>query len=153
MISDIPHPGRVPYADARDMTAGRIRWLDYQPDLMHRPKSPELFSAPKLVVQRLRGRGPIRSWVDRQGLFVGHTLTVVRPEPGAPALEALQQLICSPLTDGMLRIERGQRLDLYPRDVRSIPIPTAWLRDSSIPLEQAWDLDPHAVTRLRHLTG
>ena len=55
LISDTAAPGRVPYVDARDLAAGRTRWLNYQPALMHRPKRPELFTSPKVLVQRLRG--------------------------------------------------------------------------------------------------
>jgi tRNA1(Val) A37 N6-methylase TrmN6 len=150
LLSDEPRPGLVPYVDARDLAHGRTRWLDYQPDQMHRPKRPELFASPKVLVQRLRGRGPVHAWVDHSGLYAGHTLTVVRPHALMP--ELMHSILTHPLTDAILRIERGQRLDLYPRDVREMPVPEAWLEDPSIPLERAWNLSAADVARLhRHL--
>jgi len=147
LLSDTPLPGWVPYVDARDLGQGRQRWLDYQPAQMHRPKHPELFTAPKVLVQRLRGSGPIQAWVDTDGLFAGHTLTVVRPDTLDPAL--LHSVITDPLTDAVLRIERGQRLDLYPRDVRAMPVPKAWLTDHTLPLAEAWHLSHADVARLK----
>src|SRR5690606_41165788 len=67
LLRDGPGPGRVPYADARDFFAGRHTWLVWEPALMHRAKDPAVFEAPKLVVQRLRGRGPVRAAIDREG--------------------------------------------------------------------------------------
>ena len=147
LISDTAAPGRVPYVDARDLAAGRTRWLNYQPALMHRPKRPELFTSPKVLVQRLRGHGPVQAWVDRDGLYAGHTLTVVRPEGIAP--ERIHRVLTHPFVDAILRIERGQRLDLYPRDVREMPVPKAWLEDPDLSLEAAWDLSTAEVLRLR----
>ncbi len=149
LISDQPRPGLVPYVDARDLVQGRQRWLDYKPAEMHRPKRLGLFSAPKVLVQRLRGSGPVRAWVDHSGLIAGHTLTVVRPESIAP--ERLHTLITHPLVDAVLRIERGQRLDLYPRDVREMPVPRAWLEAPDQTLEAAWGLSAADLKRLaRH---
>jgi hypothetical protein len=153
LLSDTPRPGLVRYADAKDLGAGRTRWLDYRPAEMHRAKHPSLFRSPKVIVQRLRGRGPVRAWIDDQGLFVGHTLTVIRPDDARINTQRIHALVCSPLVDGLLRIERGDRLDLYPRDVRSIPVPTAWLRDPELSLEAAWGLSPTAIRRLQHWAG
>jgi SAM-dependent methyltransferase len=148
LIHDIPGSGRVPYADARDFFSGRRRWLDYKPASMHRAKSPELFESPKLVIQRLRGRGPIRAAVDRDGIYVGHTCTVVVPRDPRIDLDRLRELVTSPLVDGVIRIERGQRLDLYPRDVASIPIPLDWILNPRLPMEVAAGLSPAQVRRL-----
>jgi len=141
-------PERVPYVDAKDLADNRTLWLDYQPENMHRPKTPALFSNPKVLVQRLRGRGPIRAWVDRSGLFAGHTLTVVRPDDPQFSPEDIHRLITDPIVDGLLRMERGARLDLYPKDVRSIPVPKAWKNNPNLPLQDAWDLTKHQVDRL-----
>jgi len=107
-----------------------------------------LFSNPKVLVQRLRGRGPIRAWVDRSGLFAGHTLTVVRPDDPQFSPEDIHRLITDPIVDGLLRMERGARLDLYPKDVRSIPVPKAWKNNRDLPLREAWALTTHQVDRL-----
>jgi hypothetical protein len=147
LLRDTPDAGFVPYVDAKDLGDGRTRWLSYEPDQMHRPKRPELFEGPKVLVQRLRGRGPVRAWVDRKNLVAGHTLTVVKPYSLAP--ERILELVQNPMIDALLRIERGQRLDLYPRDVRDIPVPRAWLADPSLSIEAAWDLSGAQVAALR----
>ena len=143
-----PAPHRVPYVDARDLVANRTRWLDYAPDRMHRAKDPELFVHPKVLVQRIRGRGAIRAWVDRSGLYAGHTLTVVRPDHPALSPELVHRLITDPLIDGLIRMERGSRLDLYPKDVRSIPVPAIWIDGSTSPPTQALGLNRAQVERL-----
>jgi SAM-dependent methyltransferase len=148
LIHDAPGVGRVPYADAREFFSGQRRWLEYRPEAMHRAKSPALFEGPKLVIQRLRGRGPVRVAVDRSGTYVGHTCTVVVPRDRRVDLDKLCALLGSPLVDGLVRIERGQRLDLYPRDVAGIPIPVAWLEDPSMPVDLAYGLRPDQVQRL-----
>ena len=148
LLHDSATPSRVPYVDAKDLVDNRTRWLDYQPEQMHRPKTPELFTAPKVLVQRLRGRGPIRAWIDRGGLFAGHTLTVVRPDDPSVTPELLHRLITDPLVDGLLRMERGSRLDLYPKDVRSIPLPRRWATNPDLPLAEAWGISRHQADRL-----
>ncbi len=148
LLYSTPAPERVPYVDAKDLSENRTLWLDYQPENMHRPKTPDLFAAPKVLVQRLRGRGPIRAWIDRSGLFAGHTLTVVRPDHHQFSPESLHRLITDPMVDGMIRMERGSKLDLYPNDVRSIPVPKAWRDNAELSLREAWRLSDHEVDRL-----
>ena len=99
-------------------------------------------------MQRLRGRGPIRAWIDRGGLYAGHTLTVVRPDAEGVSPELLHRLITDPLVDGLLRMERGSRLDLYPKDVRSIPLPRRWLNHPDCSLSEAWGLTETQASRL-----
>ena len=125
------------------------RWLEYEPGRMHRAKRPEMFEEPKIVIQRIRGANAIRASIDRTGTYVGHTCTVVCPrgEPPIP-LQRVLELICSPLVDGVTLIERGRRLDLYPRDVAAFPVPQAWLRDASLPLDRSLGLVPADVKRL-----
>jgi hypothetical protein len=65
------------------------------------------------------------------------------------APERILELVRNPMIDALLRIERGQRLDLYPRDVRDIPVPRAWLADPSLSIEAAWDLSGAQVAALR----
>lgn len=151
LLREAPGPGRVPFADARDFFAGRHGWLSWEPDAMHRAKDPEVFEAPKIVIQRLRGGGPVRAAIDCEGIYVGHTCTVVVPRDERLDLERALELIRSPLVDAVVRIERGQRLDLYPHDVASIPVPLAWLDGSETRLEEAWGLSEEQVARLRAL--
>ena len=152
LLHATPTPDRVPYVDARDLTDNRTQWLDYQPSTMHRPKHPDLFEGPKVLVQRLRGKGPVRAWVDRSGLYAGHTLTVVKPHSDTLSPEKIHSLITDPLIDGLLRMERGTRLDLYPRDVRSIPVPTAWLTNPDMPLAVGWGLSAAETERLHNFS-
>lgn len=151
LLHDEEADGRVKYADARDFFAGRHRWLDYQPKRMHRAKRPSLFEPPKLVVQRLRGSGPVRAAVDREGIYVGHTCTVVTPRRQTVPLERLLSLVQSPLAAGVIRVERGARLDLYPRDVASMPVPRRWLSEPDLPLAEAWELSEEQCDRLGQL--
>jgi hypothetical protein len=148
LLFDQPGEGRVPYADARDFFANRSRWLEYSPDIMHRAKSPALFEPAKIVIQRLRGKGAVRARIDRTGMVVGHTCTVVVPHDVRVSLDDLLDLVRSTEVDQLIRIERGERLDLYPRDVASIPVPRAWLTGHAMPLREAWGLDEAQATRL-----
>ena len=145
-------PGLVRYADARDFFSGKHRWMAYKPAEMHRAKRPSMFERPKIVVQRLRGAGPVRAQIDRSGIYLGHTCTIVQPNDPAWPLEPLLTLILSPWADAMTRIERGSRLDLYPRDVAAFPVPRAWMTDPEIPLDEALGLAPTEKVRLMALS-
>jgi hypothetical protein len=153
LLSDGPGDGRVPYADAREFFAGRTRWLSYEPARMHRAKSLALFAAPKVVVQRLRGAGPVRAAVDHAGIVVGHTCLVVVPRDGRLDPERALALLTSPLVAGLLRIERGPRLDLYPHDVAEVPVPARWLASPDVSLADAFGLDATDVARLVRRAG
>ena len=149
LLHDAPGPGRVPYVDARDLSTGRLRWLRYAPAEMHRPKRPALFECDKLLIQRLRGQGPVRAWLDRTGRYAGHTLTVVRPRAGCPVpLPDLLSLVQSPLVDALIRLQHGARLDLYPRDVAAIPVPQSWVAGQVASPAEAWGLSGAEVERL-----
>jgi SAM-dependent methyltransferase len=126
LIFDEPGDGRVPYVDAQDLIAGRVRWLAYRPERMHRSKRPELFEGPKVLVQRVRGDGPIRAWIDRAGQYAGHTLTVVRPTHPNVSVDDVYGIITSERAAWMMRVECGRRLDMYPKDIRRIAVPRSW---------------------------
>ena len=149
LISDEWSDGLVPYADAKDFFEGRRRWLNYQPDLMHRSKSRQVFEQPKIVIQRIRGKGNIKASIDRTGVFVGHTCTVVQPKNARIPLERILELIQSPVIAAIMKIERGQSIDLYPKEVASFPVPTAWFRDSSLSIEMSLGLTEEEQSRLR----
>jgi hypothetical protein len=153
LLHDGPGPGRVPYADARDFFAGRTRWLSYDPARMHRAKSLALFAAPKVVVQRLRGSGPVRAAVDLGGTVVGHTCLVVVPRDARIDAEQVLTLLTSDVIAGLLRIERGPRLDLYPHDVAEVPVPVRWLASPELPLGEAFGLSATDVGRLVRRAG
>lgn len=153
LVRDEHEPGARPYVDARDFFSGRRRWIHYRPDEMHRPKRPALFADGKLLVQRLIGAGGMRAGVDREGLIAGHTLTVVRPLPGCPlSLEQLLEALMHPSLGGVIRVEQGARLDLYPKDVRGWPLPRSWLEDTDSPLDAAMGLTTSQAASLAALS-
>jgi hypothetical protein len=149
LLRDTPGPGRLPWVDAADLATGRRRWIEWAPDRMHRPKDLDLFAAPKILACRIGGRGPVRAWLDEEGLVAGHTCIVIRPTQDRVPPAHLCDLITDPRVRGVLRLERGARLDLYPRDVRALPVPLAWLSEPALDLAVAWELSPAADARLR----
>ena len=151
LLHDEPGPGRVPYADARGFFAGQHRWLEYLPAQMHRAKSPDMFERPKIVIQRLRGQSPVRAAIDRTGVYVGHTCTVVQSTDKRATLEQILEVVQSPVSDAVTRVERGSRLDLYPRDVAAFPFPLAWLAGSDAPLPVALGLTADDMNRLSEM--
>jgi SAM-dependent methyltransferase len=153
LLHDSPGPGRVPYVDARDLLEGRERWLELDPSRMHRAKRPELFTSPKILVQRLRGTGPVRGWADTRGIWAGHTLNIVRPHDPSTDLDRLLTWLHSPLLDALVRIERGVRIDLYPKDLRGLPIPKDWFCHPHSSLADAWALTAAEVDRLERLVA
>jgi hypothetical protein len=149
-----PGNGIVPFADARDFFRGEHRWMDYAQKRMHRPKRPELFEPPKLVVQRLKGRGPVRAAIDLDGIYVGHTCLVAVPTvANRVPLSLLLKAVMSPLLLAVHRIEQGDRLDLYPRDLARWPIPAKWLETATAPLEACLELPEPAMRRLRDIAA
>jgi hypothetical protein len=154
LMREGPGPGRVPFVDARDLFAGRSRWLAYRPSEMHRPKSPDLFESPKLLIQRLRGGGAVRALIDEQGRYAGHTLLVAVPrESCTVSLERLLSLVQSPVAQAVNRVERGPRLDFYPADLRSLPVPRSWIRGGTGALPRAWGLTAKESCRLARLAA
>jgi len=151
LLTDVAEPGAVPFVDAADLIAGRLRFLRYRPEEMHRAKSPALFAGEKLLVQRILGDGALRCWVDDSGLYAGHTLTVVSPRVGSPRAALLQGLLEDPRTAGLLRLRRGWRVDLYPQDLASLPVPQAWLLGRPLEEDATWGLDAAGGDRLRAL--
>jgi hypothetical protein len=141
LVSDDPSPGAVRYVDAADLTSGRTRYLTYRPQLMHRPKRPELFSGPKVLVMRIRGGHGIRAWIDESGLVAGHTLNIVKPL-GVVSASRLHSFLTLPAVLGVLRLIHGDRLDVYPAALRGLPFPKAWLERSDLTLYEAWGLGP-----------
>ena len=152
LVFDEPGADRVPYADAREFFTGQRRWLRYEPSRMHRAKRPVLFESPKVVVQRVRGRRSVpKAAVDRSGCYLGHTCNLVVTREATPTLEQVVDLVTSRLAMAVLRVEYGRRVDIYPRDLASLPVPMPWLGGEAMPLEQAWGLTEAEVNRLLEL--
>ncbi len=68
-----------PYVEAKEWD-GRYSWLtpmryiEYRPLEMHRPKYAELFEAPKILVQRISSNKKIPATLDTQGVYVNHVI-------------------------------------------------------------------------------
>ena len=99
---------------------------------MHRAKNPKTFENPKIVIQRIRGQHGIKAEVCRDGVFVGHTCTVVQPNEPKLSLERLLDLIRSPVVHWVLAIERGNIRSISERSIR-LPIPKRWVDNQSCP--------------------
>ncbi len=84
---------------------------------------------------------------------MGHTCTVVVPTDTAIPIERLLDLVRSPWVDALIRLERGLRLDLYPRDVAAFPVPRAWWEDPRQPIPLAYGLSTAQRRRLEGLTA
>ena len=90
----------------------------------------------------------MRAWLDTSGLYAGHTLTVVRPTaPSRWSASDALGFLTDPLVGGYLRLVRGARLDLSPRDVGALPVPKVRTGD----LEADWGLTGSFAGRLRSL--
>lgn len=147
LVFDEPGEGRVPMADADQFFSGRRSWLDYRkPHTLHKALSAEAFEGEKVVLQRARGAGTIRSGLDADGIYVDHSCTLIRSTALRP--ERILELVRSPLLDAITRVEHGDRFDLYARDVAQFPVPRAWLDDEEISLAAAWGLNEAEVRRL-----
>jgi Eco57I restriction-modification methylase/TaqI-like C-terminal specificity domain len=80
----------VPYLEASDIRTQQLnwpgRWLDYQPELMYSPRSPELFLSPKILAPSLLGKRKIRAVYDDQGYFVDQSLVCISAEYDLPKI-------------------------------------------------------------------
>lgn len=149
VVFEEPGEDRVPFADSHQFFTGQSSWLDYQPARMHKCKPRSHFETPKVVIQRLRGKGPIRAGLDYDGVFLDHTCTLVKPH--TLPLGRVLELVRSPWLDAMTRIEHGDRFDLYPREVERFPVPKALLEDPDLALKAAWGLTDAERRRLEAL--
>src|SRR5207244_13606343 len=80
----------VAYLEASEVTSKGIdwtgRWLDYQPNLMYSPRSPELFLSPKVLVPSLLGKRKIRAFFDEEGYFADQSLVCISSQYDLPEL-------------------------------------------------------------------
>ena len=153
LVTDRPGEGRVPFAETRRFFAGEHRYLLYKPARLHRATERSLHEDPKVVVQRSRRAGPIRAEVDRAGIYVGDSLTVVAPEKDGVDPDPIHELLTHPALEGWLRVHYGRVTDLTPRILASIPFPKAWNNGVSGGLAAAWGVEEALLEGLAHRGG
>jgi len=118
------------------------RYLAYEPKKMHRPKFPELFENPKLIVRNISGAEGLIATYDPQGFYANDTvslcvkwellegvkanLNVKRPQSPLNAERYdpryLLGMINSKLANRYFWISLGGGLHVYPDLVRNLPI-------------------------------
>ncbi len=74
-----------PYIEAKE-SKGRysplnaIRFIEYRPSEMHRPKFPELFENPKILIPDIIGTGGLSAALDLSGIFTNHSFNCCVPK-------------------------------------------------------------------------
>lgn len=74
-----------PYIEAKE-TNGRYspvistRFIEYLPDEMHRPKFPELFENPKILIPDIIGSGGLNATLDLGGIYTNHSFNCCVPK-------------------------------------------------------------------------
>jgi len=73
-----------PYIEAKE-SEGRYsilspkRFIEYRPDEMHRPKFPELFENPKILIPDIIGAGGLNATLDLSGIYTNHSFNCCVP--------------------------------------------------------------------------
>ncbi len=75
VVSDKPQEGWKPFLEGREIGAYHIQevkqWLNYEPSLLHRARTKEVFETPeKILIQRITGGSkPLKAAYDNQGFY------------------------------------------------------------------------------------
>jgi type I restriction-modification system DNA methylase subunit len=147
LTDDVTDPSARPYLEAKEVsesfgTLAPVRHIRYVPGEMHRPKFPQLFERPKLLVNRVVGRGGLRASVDRAGIYVNHSFDCVvrfadltdappyargtpeaRELSASVSLDALAAVLNSSVMSGYFRLKHGTGMDASPANLRALPLP------------------------------
>lgn len=136
----------VKYLEGKDIGRYLTKWrniyLDYQPKMMHRPKFPELFENPKLLVRNISTKEGLIVTYDSDFYYVNDTLSICLPwtslaknkERGTQG--TIQQvenskkynlfyilgIVNSKLLNFYFKEELSSNLHVYPEAVRNLPI-------------------------------
>jgi hypothetical protein len=135
-----------PYLEAKEYE-GRFsalkpaRFIEYLPDEMHRPKFPELFENPKILIPDIVGTGGLNATIDLSNIYTNHSfnccvqkfhlkdvdrsLGITEVETTLSqnyAIEYLLGLINSKLMTYYFRKVLGGGLHASPANVRRLPI-------------------------------
>jgi type I restriction-modification system DNA methylase subunit len=120
----------------------RHRYLNYLPDKMRRPKFPELFENEKIIVRMVTGEEGLIATYDRDNFYTDHSYHLCVPyhllagvnRPRVKIVEEQSQsskpynlkyllgLVNSTLMNFYYRAELGGGLNVYPEDIRQLPI-------------------------------
>lgn len=135
-----------PYIEAKEWE-GRYsylnpqRYIEYKPQVMHRPKFQELFESPKLLIQRLTSGDFIQATVDSNKIYVNHVLncctkledvihlgprlnidlTSLQPNPNYD-LRFILAVVCSRVIGFYHNTYLSSGLDIFPETIRQLPI-------------------------------
>jgi len=132
-----------PYIEGKDIPdryhpISADRYIRYVPSLMHRPKFPELFETPKVVVSKITGDKGLRATLDHTGIYTESTLNCcvlkryLLDTDRITAQEAalsegyepryILGLLNSTLLGFYYKSLIMRSLDVYPDNVRQLPI-------------------------------
>jgi len=135
-----------PYVEGKEISRyGKIKWgrfIDYAPEKMHRPKYPEMFETPKILVQVVVGREGIIATLDEESLYAEQTLSLCVPKhilapTGRKDTEATWSqielskkhsikyylgLLCSKLINWYFKTWLSDELHVVPENIRQLPI-------------------------------
>jgi len=135
-----------PYIEAKEWD-GRYssivptRYIEYIPEKMHRPKFPELFESPKILIQRLTSGDYIKATIDEDKVYVNHVLNCctkhedvihlgsrlhidlerISPDPNYN-LRYVLALCCSRLIGFYHNQFLSPALDIFPETIRQLPV-------------------------------
>lgn len=127
--------------DGRYSTLSPTRFIEYKPELMHRPKFPELFESQKILIQRLTSGDYIKATIDLNKVYVNHVLNccvkledVIQLGPRlnvdlkgiSPNQNYNLFYILSLINSRLIGFYHNQflspALDIFPETVRQLPI-------------------------------
>jgi hypothetical protein len=129
------------------------RFIEYVPEEMHRPKFPELFERPKILIPDIIGSGGLNATIDLNGIFTNHSfnccvlkkdlvnvdrkLGISKEDAALSAqynLFYILGLINSKLITYYFKTNLGGGLHASPANVRRLPIRQT---DFSNPIEKS----------------
>jgi len=136
-----------PYVEAKELLGERYapltpkRYIEYIPEAMHRPKFPELFESPKILIQRIIGSSRIVATFDENSIYTNHSFIccvqkhhLTNTDQRLPINEIdvavaqeydpryLLGLLNSTLISAYFQIALGGKMDIYPEQIRQLPI-------------------------------
>ena len=127
--------------DGRYSSLSPHRFIEYKPELMHRPKFPELFESQKILIQRITSGNYIKATIDFNRVYVNHVLNCctkledvihlggrlnvdaksLHPDPNYD-LKYILSLVSSRLIGFYHNQFLSPALDIFPETIRQLPI-------------------------------